>query len=59
MAQLIGGILEARANQPVTDHPQAALAWAGPANTNPSAGVWRDAPVGDGGDGLAGDGALG
>jgi hypothetical protein len=34
VAQLVGGIIGAGANQPVTDHPQATLAAAGPADPN-------------------------
>jgi hypothetical protein len=38
VAQLVGGIIGAGANQPVTDHPQATLAAAGPADPNAGAG---------------------
>ena len=38
MAQVVGGIVQAGANQPVTDHPQATLTWAGPAQANPGTG---------------------
>jgi hypothetical protein len=36
--QLVGGIVQAGANQPVTDHPQAALAATGPTDPNPGPG---------------------
>jgi len=38
VAQLVGGIIGAGANQPVTDHPQATLAAAWPADPNAGAG---------------------
>jgi hypothetical protein len=38
VAQVVGGIVQAGASDPATDQPEAALAWAGPADANTSAG---------------------